>query len=391
MRSHVERFLSRWWSVAVAVGVGGFWLAEAITGNVRGSRGVAITFAILVPLAFAFARRYPLAAPFTVVALFAAQIAIDPATLYAGSASGLLAAATAAAFGTLPRIQERIIGLAALLAGTVVLLLRVPAIEVAGAGGRAGNIASNVIFFTIAWSVAWIIAGRVRSTRQLRRRATELEAERDSLAREAVTEERARIARELHDVVAHSVSVMTVQAGGVRRLLHDDQQREREALTAIEETGRRALAEMRRMVGVMRTDADGADRSPQPGLGSLDHLVGEIRDAGLPVTLDVQGTPGEIPVGVDLSAYRIVQEGLTNALKHAGPAHAWVNVRYDPGGLDIVVEDDGAGPSMNGGPGHGLIGMRERVAVYGGRLETGARPGGGFRLHAVLPVEGGEA
>lgn len=189
-------------------------------------------------------------------------------------------------------------------------------------------------------------------------------------------------------MVAHSVSVMTVQAGGVRRLLRDDQQREREALAAIEETGRRALAEMRRMVGVMRTDATEADRAPQPGLGSLDSLVGEIRDAGLPVSFLVEGERVELPAGVDLSAYRIVQEGLTNALKHAGPAHAWVTVRYAPGGLDIVVEDDGAGPGADGGPGHGLIGMRERVAVYGGRLETGARPGGGFRLHALFPLDG---
>ena len=141
------------------------------------------------------------------------------------------------------------------------------------------------------------------------------------------------------------------------------------------------------MVGVMRTDASEAGRAPQPGLGSVERLVGEVRDAGLPVTFQVEGERVELPVGLDLSAYRIVQEGLTNTLKHAGPAHAWVTVRYAPDGLDIVVEDDGTGPGTNGVPGHGLIGMRERVAVYGGRLETGVRPGGGFRLHAVLPVD----
>ncbi len=388
MRARAERFLGRWWSVVIALVIGGVWLAEALAGSIEGNRAVAVFFAIAVPLAYAFTSRYNPAALFVVVALLATQIAIDPATLYTGDASGLFVAVTAATFGTLARVQERVIGLAALYAGTVVLVLRVPESEIEGAGGRTGQLAANLVSFGVAWTIGWVIASRVRSTRELRRRTAELEAERDALALEAVAEERSRIARELHDVVAHSVSVMTVQAGGVRRLLQDDQQREREALGAIEETGRRALAEMRRMVGVMRTDTGPeVDRAPQPGLGSLDRLVVQIRDAGLPVTFSVEGDRLELPAGLDLSAYRIVQEGLTNTLKHAGPAHAWVTVRYSPRMLDIVVEDDGAGPRANGTPGHGLIGMRERVAVYGGRLETGVRPGGGFRVHAVLPVE----
>jgi signal transduction histidine kinase len=388
MRVRLERFLGRWWSVTIAVLLGGLWLAEAIGGSIHGSRGTAITFAVLVPLAFAFVRWFGFWAALVVVVLLYIQIVVAPETLYTASASGLLVAVTAGFFGTLARLHERVIGLVMLLAGTVLLILRLPESALGVDPNRTAQLISNLILFTIAWTVAWVIAGRVRSTRDLRDRAAALEAERDHLAREAVTEERSRIARELHDVVAHSVSVMTVQAGGVRRLLRDDQQREREALAAIEETGRRALAEMRRMVGVMRTDANEADRAPQPGLGSLERLVGEVREAGLPVTFQVEGERVELPVGVDLSAYRIVQEGLTNTLKHAGPAHAWVTVRYVPEGIDIVVEDDGAGPRANGGSGHGLIGMSERVAVYGGRLETGVRPGGGFRLHAVLPVDG---
>lgn len=388
MRVRVERFFSRWWSVAIAVVLGGFWLVEAIPGSLDGDRATAIAFAVLVALAFGFTRWFGFAAALVLVALLGVQIAVAPETLYSGAAAGLLVAATACFFGTLARAHERIVGLALLLAGTVVLLLRVPESTLGEGAGRAAQLVSNLILFTVAWAVAWVIASRVRSTRELRDRAATLEAERDLLAREAVAEERGRIARELHDVVAHSVSVMTVQAGGVRRLLRDDQQREREALTAIEETGRRALAEMRRMVGVMRTDTTEAGRAPLPGLASLERLVDEIRDAGLPVTFQVEGEQIELPAGVDLSAYRIVQEGLTNTLKHAGPAHAWVTVRYAPGALDILVEDDGAGPRMNGTPGHGLIGMRERVAVYGGRLETGVRPGGGFRLRAVLPVDG---
>jgi signal transduction histidine kinase len=355
---------------------------------VPGNGVVAVAFAALIPLAFAFTGRYRLPALLTIVVLLYLQIAIDPETLYTGEASGLVVALTAAMFGSLPRLQERLLGLFAILGGTVVLLLRVEESAIAGGDERrVGQLISNLVFFTIAWAIGWIIASRVRSTRNLRDRAAKLEAERDALAKEAVAEERGRIARELHDVVAHSVSVMTVQAGGVRRLLRDEQQREREALQAIEETGRRALAEMRRMVGVMRTGLDPSDRAPQPGLESLDHLVGEIRESGLPVALEIEGDAVELPAGLDLSAYRIVQEALTNALKHAGPAHAWVTVRYAPMGLEILVEDDGAGPSSNGTPGHGLIGMRERVAVYGGTLETGTRPGGGFRLRAMLPLD----
>jgi signal transduction histidine kinase len=388
MKVHLERFLPRWWPAVVAAVVGGVWFVEAVTGHVQGNRAVAIVFAVLIPLAFAFTGKYRMPALLSIVVLLFVQIALDPETLYTGEASGLVVALTAAVFGGLPRLQERLIGLFAILGGTVVLLLRVPESAIAGGDDRrVGQLISNLVFFTIAWAIGWIIASRVRSARSLRDRAARLEAERDALAKEAVAEERGRIARELHDVVAHSVSVMTVQAGGVRRLLRDDQQREREALLAIEDTGRRALAEMRRMVGVMRTGGDASDRAPQPGLENLDHLVGEIRESGLPVDLEIDGPPVDLPVGVDLSAYRIVQEGLTNALKHAGPARAWVRVRYAPGGVEILVEDDGNGPSSNGTPGHGLIGMRERVAVYGGTLEAGARPGGGFRLRALLPVD----
>jgi signal transduction histidine kinase len=388
MKVHLERFLPHWWPAIVAVVVGGIWFVESLSGHVQGNRVVAVAFSALIPLGCAFTGRYRLPALLTIVVLLYLQIAIDPETLYTGEASGLVVALTAAMFGSLPRLQERLLGLFAILGGTVVLLLRVEESAIAGGDERrVGQLISNLVFFTIAWAIGWIIASRVRSTRNLRDRAAKLEAERDALAKEAVAEERGRIARELHDVVAHSVSVMTVQAGGVRRLLRDEQQREREALQAIEETGRRALAEMRRMVGVMRTGLDPSDRAPQPGLENLDHLVGEIRESGLPVALEIEGDAVELPAGLDLSAYRIVQEALTNALKHAGPAHAWVTVRYAPMGLEILVEDDGAGPSSNGTPGHGLIGMRERVAVYGGTLETGTRPGGGFRLRAMLPLD----
>jgi signal transduction histidine kinase len=203
----------------------------------------------------------------------------------------------------------------------------------------------------------------------------------------AVADERARIARELHDIVGHSISVMTVQAAGVRRLLRPEQERERTALLAVERAGREALAEMRRMVGVLRRSDEAAALVPQPGLRQLDALVEQSRQAGLPVALHVEGDPVELPPGVDLAAYRVVQEGLTNALKHARATHAQVEVRYADGQVEVCVSNDGRLDAAVDEAGHGLVGMRERVAVYGGELEAGPQPAGWFRLRVTLPAE----
>jgi signal transduction histidine kinase len=213
-----------------------------------------------------------------------------------------------------------------------------------------------------------------------------LENEREEQARLAVAEERARIARELHDVVGHSVSVMTVQASAVRRLLQPEQEREREALLIVEQTGREALAEMRRMVGVLRQPEEAPALAPQPSLEHLGKLVEQAREAGLPVELRVEGHAVQLPAGVDLTAYRLVQEGLTNAVKHARAQRAEVVVRYGDGQVEVTVSDDGLGGGGGDGGGHGLVGMRERIAVYGGKLEAGPRPGGGYSLHALLPL-----
>jgi signal transduction histidine kinase len=202
-----------------------------------------------------------------------------------------------------------------------------------------------------------------------------LEADRAAAARRAVAEERQRIARELHDVVAHSVSVMTVQAGAVRRLLRPEQERERLALEAIETTGREALTEMRRLVGLLRDQGSTPDFAPQPSMRTVDVLVGTVREAGLPVELEVEGEPRELPPGVDLSAYRVIQEALTNALKYAGPAKAWVT-------------NDGRSEPVGDGGGHGLAGLRERVSLVGGSIESGPRAGGGFVVKAHLPLGG---
>ncbi|HEX2303785.1 MAG TPA: histidine kinase [Gaiella sp.] len=213
-----------------------------------------------------------------------------------------------------------------------------------------------------------------------------LEADRAAAARRAVAEERQRIARELHDVVAHSVSVMTVQAGAVRRLLRPEQERERLALEAIETTGREALTEMRRLVGLLRDQSTTPEFAPQPSMRTVDVLVGTVREAGLSVELAVEGEPRELPPGVDLSAYRVIQEALTNALKYAGPAQAWVTVRWKEDELELEIANDGRSEPGGDGGGHGLAGLRERVSLVGGTIESGPRPDGGFVVRAHLPL-----
>ncbi len=224
---------------------------------------------------------------------------------------------------------------------------------------------------------------RTRSLHVAEAKAQRLELER----REAVVAERARIARELHDVIAHSVSVMTVQAGAAEEMLKGDPARALEPVRAVQETGRQALVEMKRLVGMLRDDDDEIGLAPQPGLADLDRLVKHVREAGLPVEVRIEGEPRLLPLGVDLSAYRVVQEALTNALKHAGHATAVVTVCYGRDEVTIDVADDGAGASKNGG-GHGLIGMRERIGVFGGTFAAGPRDNGGFAVTARLPIGG---
>ena len=250
-------------------------------------------------------------------------------------------------------------------------------------GGGQHGLKHSVPFIVIS-SVVMLVVRRVVGDRE--RRARMAERERDLVAREAVVEERARIARELHDVIAHNVSMMVVQAGAERRVLDDEQSSTREVLETVEQIGRGALTEMRRLVGMLRTDAPDS-LSPQPGLDDVPALVTQIREAGLPVELSVEGERRALPAGIELSAYRIVQEALTNTLKHAGGAHAEVHVRYGSDSLELEILDDGpGGPARASGGGHGLVGMRERVELYGGRLVAGRRADGGFSVHVLLPV-----
>ena len=253
----------------------------------------------------------------------------------------------------------------------------------ASGAGPKGNLKDSLPFVAVTLVVMLLVR---RVVRDRERRAEFAERERDVAAREAVVEERARIARELHDVIAHHVSMIVLQAGAERRVLGDANASTREVLETVEQSGRSALTEMRRLLGMLRGDAS-EPLTPQPGLHDVPTLVGQLREAGLPVELRVDGERRELPLGIELSAYRIVQEALTNALKHAGKARATVHIHYDADSLELEIVDDGAGgatPATRGG--HGLVGMRERVALYGGRFDASRNPGGGFVVRVKLPI-----
>jgi signal transduction histidine kinase len=245
-------------------------------------------------------------------------------------------------------------------------------------------------------AAAWVLGRFAHNYRayaaRLEERTAELEQAREELARRAVADERLRLARELHDVVAHAMSVIAVQSGVGAHIATTQPNEARRSLAAIEATSRAALTELRRLLGVLRQEGEPeGDLAPVPGLADLDGLLAELGKAGLAVRLQVEGKPAPLPAGVDLSAYRIVQEALTNVVKHAGPARARVVVGYRDQDVTVEVTDDGRGTVTSGsdgraGTGHGLIGMRERVAAFGGDLEVGPRPAGGFRVAARLPL-----
>ncbi len=271
------------------------------------------------------------------------------------------------------------IGLALVIGGPATVVYKIP-----------GYTTAMLIFipleFTIAWVGGFALRERVEQAEAAEVRASLAERERDAAARIAVAEERVRIARELHDIVAHAVSVMVLQVGAVRHKLPDALAEDSDALRGVEQVGRTALAEMRGLLAAMRRDGEEAELIPQPGLDGLDALLEEIGRAGLPVQLHVDGEPAALPRGIDLSAYRIVQEGLTNALKHARASNAEVTVRYRPDELQIEVRDNGEGSSTSNGLGHGLVGVRERVKIYGGQMSAGSANGSGFILSTRLPL-----
>jgi signal transduction histidine kinase len=350
------------------------WVGHAISGP----KGVVVPLAVVMPAGVALRRRWPLEVGVVVM------LANGVFWLVGGQSTslGLGVSWMCALYGVAVWTDTRgfAIGLGALACSNVIAYFGDASLK-----GAAE--------FTWIPAVVMFLVRRVVRDRQLRAEALAAQAEllerqQELLAHEAVAEERARIARELHDLVAHNVSVMVVQAGAERHALREDQASTREALTSIEQSGRQALAEARRLLGVLRRNGEHEELAPQPSLDQIDFLVEQIERAGLPVKLDIEGERVPLPAGVDLCAYRVVQEGLTNALKHAGPAHAEVLLRFTPSALDVELRDDGPGTSQpNGdGAGHGLIGMRERVALYGGEIEAGPRDRGGFEIRAHIPL-----
>ena len=318
--------------------------------------------------------RLPL--PTLLLELAALQLAVAVSTVENNDPMGVILPVIVAVYSVGAHTRGRALALGSLVVlGAIVLAVI--------ADGSSLNV-SGFLFFGFFMGGPFLAGIAIRIRRE---REALLARERDERARAAVAEERTRIARELHDVVAHAISVVVLQARGGRRSLASEPEEARRALDAIEATASQALAEMRRLLGMLRADDEAVGLAPQPGVAGLGALVEQVRDAGLPTELRVEGKTRELPPGVDLSAYRIVQEALTNALKHAGSrARARVVVTYEHDGLLLEVVDDGTGPSQSNGDGHGLTGMRERVSVFGGRLESGPRPEGGFAVKARLPL-----
>jgi signal transduction histidine kinase len=276
--------------------------------------------------------------------------------------------------------------------GFAVLLVAIVSTQIVADATVEDYFFTTLLFLVLPWLAGRVLGNRALLTRTLAERTAQLEAERGQDAARAVRSERRRIARELHDVVAHSMSVMVIHAGAGRRLAEQDPDAAIECAERIERLGREALGEMRRLVGVMGDgDEPRGDRAPQPGLDGLDDLVARARAAGLPTELRIDGERRPLATGADLAAYRIVQEALTNCLKHAGGAHARVSVTWSEEDVVLSISDDGRGPGVptpdDTGGGHGLVGMRERAALYGGEVATGPAPNGGFVVRARIPLE----
>jgi signal transduction histidine kinase len=326
-------------------------------------------------------RRYPFGAP-AAFWLLGASISFVDGRLVPFMA-GVYLAGMAAAFllGSLRDATLARVGLVVVLVCAAAIIYNIP-------DHQPGEMIFIPLLFGIAWLAGFALHTRAEQADAAEARAAQAERERESAARVAVAEERARIARELHDIVAHSVSVMVLQVGAVRHKLPHELDEDAEALRGVEQAGRAALAEMRRLLGAMRSNGDDLELAPQPGLEGLEALVAEVGRAGLPVDLHLEGERVQLPRAIDLSAYRIVQEGLTNALKHAHASRADVTVRYEPAQVRLEVRDDGSGGPTGNGAGYGLVGVRERVKIYGGEMTAGPADGGGFVLSARLPLGG---
>ena len=353
---------------------------EAFLVAEPGNRVLAMVLIGVMTATLAFRRQAPLPA---IVVLFAAGIpmthAVDETQSFASPF--LLVLLMSYGVGSLDDVRTSLRGLA-------LIALGICGVSASFEDPVFGDFVFPIGFSCAAWGGGRALRHRTRLAAELHEAAVRAEEEREAQAARAVADERRRIAREMHDVVAHSVSVMVVQAGGARRILDRDPQRAVEAAQLIERTGRSALLEMRRLLGVLGTGDEPAAMAPQPKIEEIDALVDRARGAGLPVTLRVEGERRPLPAGAEAAVYRVVQEALTNALKHAGAAPTGVVLRWEPDALEVVVADSGrggAGADLPSG-GHGIVGMRERVRVYGGELTAAPRPDGGFVVRARIPL-----
>ncbi|WP_203856791.1 sensor histidine kinase [Plantactinospora mayteni] len=342
-------------------------------------------WSVLCATPIALRRAAPWPAVMLAVPIFVASVLADAAPVTIGATLCLLTYTTAA---LLP-LRQAALAAVAVWGPALTVALAEPPQSNSSEPSPAYLVFTQVLLALVCFFVGRTVHARRATILALEERARVAEENQRSLADQAVADERRRIARELHDVVAHHVSVMGVLATGARRVLSRDPAATDGALGTIEETSRTTLRELRRLLDVLRTDAEpAAELSPQPGLAGIEALVEQVREAGLPVTLRVDGTPGPLDPGVALTVFRIVQEALTNTLKHAGAATAQVRLSFGVYWLIVEVADTGRGPAPESGRlGHGLVGMRERMALYGGTLRTGPRPGGGYRVYAKMPME----
>jgi signal transduction histidine kinase len=367
-------------AIAVAVGQADVWLGLDDGGEgraIHAHQPVSAALSFIAMSMIVVRRRAPLAGLVAMVLAGIAQVVLlEPVAFFFGQFIPIvLMTYSVAAYPADPRVARA--GLAVALAGVGTITLSIP--ELRG----WDELLFDGAVLVVAWTVGNIAGARARRAEALASRAERLEREREHV----VADERARLARELHDIVAHSVSVIAVQAEAGEALL-DEPERAAEAFRSIQATSRQALGELRRLLGLLREVDDPPALAPQPGLTDVETLVNQMRGAGLDIDYVVQGEPARIDPGVDLAAYRVIQEALTNALKHAAPAHARVRVRFLAHALELEVADDGSGVNGNGnGNGQGLVGVRERVALYGGEVFAGRLPEGGFAVRARLPLE----
>jgi signal transduction histidine kinase len=341
---------------------------------------IAVPAIALVVVPLLGRRRYPFYAPAAMWVLAAAVSYLDGWLVVTPVSTFLAGNVAAFLLGNVPDGVQARLGLAIVVCGAVIVVVNKPA-------HSRSELVFVPVMFAIAWGAGFSVRERARHAEVAEQRAVHAEHESQAAARAAAADERARIARELHDTIAHAVSVMVLQVGAVRHQLPDAHTEHKNVLQEVEQTGRTALTDMRHLLDAMREDGGGVDLAPQPGLDRLDGLLKEIGRAGLPVRLSIAGERFPLPGGVDISAYRIIQEGLTNVLKHAQATEAEVALTYVPDQLTIEVRDNGRGAGHgNGSSGHGLVGIRERVRLYDGEMTAGPQSGGGFLLRARLSL-----